>query len=577
MDAQQPFFDKNGKYLYFVGSNRTGLVESQGMSGFPFRTQIARALYAVVLNRNDPSPLAQSIDQGSAASGLARTVIDLENIGERVVIIPLWPPTANRIMAGKAGVLFIVEGGTLHKFVVGKPVLEKFAEGAGFYRVSSDGAHVLLRRQGVWSVVNADAPPKPEEGRLKLNPIELTIDPRAEWRQMLNEAWLRMRENFYDPNLHGQNLSALKEHYAAYLPGIMTRDDLNLLFKEMFSHLSNSHMGIVGGDVGLPQGGVQETVGLLGADFEIADGRYRIKRILRGDNTRAGLQSPLAQPGVNVHAGDYLLGVDGEEIKGSENLYRYFLNKAAKTVQLKVGPKPEGEGARTVSVTPIASEVQLRNYDWAEGNRQRVAELSGGKLGYIYLPDTADAGYNIFNREFYAQLDKQGLIVDGRFNEGGRAADYIIDTLKRVPLYRAQLRDGADILIPTGIINGPKVMLTNEMAGSGGDSLPWLWQQAKLGPVVGWRTGGAGVGASTYQFIDGGSFRVPDWGWFNPQNGTWLIENRGIAPDYELEIMPADWQAGRDTQLEKAVALAMEALKKMPPVNIKRPKYPVYN
>jgi tricorn protease len=573
MDAQSPLFDNNGKYLYFIGSNRTGLIESQGMSGFPFRTQITRSLYAVVLNANDSSPLLANQTIAAAAAG--PVVIELEKIGERVLFMPFWPLAAGRIMAGKPGTLFIVEGATLHKFVSGKAGLEKFVESAGNYRVTSDGSRLALRRQGVWSIVSTDTPPKAEDGRLKLNPIELTIDPRAEWKQMFGEAWRRMREDFYDPNLHGQNLTELQAHYAAYLPNVVTREDLNALFKEMFSHLSISHMGIAGGDVGVPQGEINETVGLLGADFEIDSGRYRIKRILRGDNPRR-ITSPLAQPGVNIKAGEYLLAVDGEEIKADESIYRYFLNKAAKAVLLKVGPRPDGQGARTISAIPISSEVQLRQYDWVEGNRLRVAELSGGKLGYIYLPDTADAGYNAFNRDFYAQLDKQGMIIDGRFNEGGRAADYIIDILRRVPLQHARLRDAEDVRIPTGIIEGPKVLLTNEMAGSGGDSLPWMWQRAKVGPVVGTRTGGAGIGASTYQLIDGGSFRVPDWGWYDPLNGTWLMENRGVTPDYELEIMPPEWRSGRDPQLEKAVQLAMEALKKMRPTVPKRPSYPVY-
>src|SRR6185503_6475861 len=383
----------------------------------------------------------------------------------------------------KAGTLFIVEGGNLHKFVTGKPALEKFVEGAGFYGISSDGGHIALRRQGVWSIVSTDAPPKPEEGRLKLNPIELTIDPREEWKQMFAEASRRMREDFYDPNLHGQNLAELQAHYAAYLPNVSTREDLNTLFREMFSHMSVSHLGITGGDA-IPQGGVEETVGLLGADIEIENGRYRIKRILRGDNTRR-ISSPLAQPGVNIRVGEYILAVDGADIRADQSFYRYFLNKANKAVSLKVAATADGKSARTVSVIPIPSEAQLRNFDWVERNRLRVAELSGGKLGYIYLPDTADAGYNAFNRDFYAQLDKQGLIVDGRFNEGGRAADYIIDTLRRVPLQHAMLRDAEDVRIPTGIMNGPKVLLTNEMAGSGGDSLPWMWQQTKIGPVVG--------------------------------------------------------------------------------------------
>jgi tricorn protease len=543
------------------------------MAGFPFRTQVVRNLYAVVLNANDQSPLLAT--EASATSPANRVTIDADNIGNRVLVMPFWPATAGRIMGGKPGTLFIVDGGTLHKFVPGRQGLEKFVEGAGLFRITSDGSRLAFRRQGVWSIVSSDAPPKPDEGRLQLGPIELTINPRDEWKQMFGDAWRRMREKFYDPNLHGQDLTELQNHYAAYLPNIATREELNTLFREMFSHLSASHMGVSGGDAGVPPGGVEEAVGLLGADVEVDSGRYRIKRILRGDNVRR-ISSPLSQPGVNAKAGEYLLSVDGVEIKADESLYRYFLNKANKVVTLRVGPNPDGSNARTVSVVPIASEFLLRQFDRSEGNRLKVAELSGGKLGYIAMPDTSTAGYNVFNYEFFPQLDKQGLIIDGRANEGGRAADYVIDILRRMPLQRAQLRDAEDIRIPTGIVDGPKVLLTNESAGSGGDSLPWMWQRRQVGPVVGTRTTGAGVGATSYALLDGGTIQVPDWGWYDPENGTWFIENRGITPDYEIEIMPPDFRAGRDPQLEKAVQLALDALKKTRPKTPKRPVYPVY-
>lgn len=573
IDAQQPLFDNNGKYLYFIGGNRTALVESQSMAGFPFRSQVTRNLYAVVLNSIDSSP--QVIDENAAAKGASRVRVDLETISDRILLMPFWPAASNRIMAGKPGTLFIVEGATLHKFVNGKPGLEKFIEGAGNYRITSDGSYLAFRRQGVWSIVSPDSPPKPEDGRLKLNPIELTINPREEWQQMFAEAWRRMRENFYDPNLHGQNLADLQAHYAAYLPNIKTRDDLSALFREMFSHLSVSHVAYSGGDVVVPQGAFDETVGLLGADLEIDSGRYRIKRILRGDNTLR-ISSPLTQPGVNVKVGEYILAVDGADINADESFYRYFLNKANRAVSLKVAATADGKDGRTVRVVPLPNETSLRYYDWVEGNRLRVTELSGGKLGYLHMTDTSDAGYNAFNRDFYAQLDKQGLIVDGRFNQGGRAADYVIDTLRRIPLQRAQLRDVEDIRIPSGMIDGPKVFLTNESSGSGGDSFPWMWQQAKIGPVVGTRTLGAGIGATMYPLIDRGTFAVPDWGWYDPRTGEWFIENRGITPDYEVEILPPAWRAGRDLQLEKAVELAMDALKKTKPLPIKRPRYPVY-
>jgi tricorn protease len=573
IDASRPLFDKNGKYLYFIGSNRNGLIESNGMSGFPFRGQVTRNLYAVILNSIDPSP--QRVDQAAAATTASRVVIDLENIGNRIVSMPFWPSSANQIMVGKAGTLFIVEGPNLHKFVNGKSGLEKFVGDARSYRITSDGALLALRRKDVWSVVSTDTPPKPEDGQVKLNAIELTIDPREEWKELFVEAGRLMRETFYDPNLHGQNLKELQSHYAAYLSNISTREDLNTLLKEMFSHLSVSHLNIYGGDMAAPQGGVDETVGLLGADIEVESGRYRIKRILQGNNIER-LFSPLAIPGVNIKTGEFILAVDDVDIRADQSFYRYFLNKANKLASLKVAATAEGREARIVKVVPIPSEYELRTFDWVEANRRRVAELSGGKLGYVYMQNTADIGYNAFNREFYSQLDKQGLILDARFNGGGKAADYVIETLRRVPLQQAQLRDAEDSRIPTGIINGPKVLLTNESAGSGGDTLPWMWQRTQLGPIVGTRTGGLGIGANEYQLFDGGIIQIPDWGWYDPRNGTWIVENTGVTPDYELEIMPQAWRAGRDPQLDKAIELAMDALKKTKPLPNKRPAYPVY-
>lgn len=575
VDAQQPAFDQNGKYLYFIGSNQTGLVESQGMSGFPFRAGVERKIYAVVLDRATPSPLAPQAaqGQGAAAPGVA---IDLTEIGRRVVPLAVGVGNPGRLMAGGPGVLFVVEGGTLHKWTVGKSQAEKFVEGAGLYRVTPDGSRLLLRRQGQWAIVPTDATPKPDDGRFKLQPADFTVDPRAEWRLLYGEAWRRMRVFFYDPNLHGQDFDALKAHYAAYLPNVASREDLNYVLKELFSHLSTSHMGVSGGDRPAQTGtAAAETVGLLGADYEIAGGRYRIKRVLRGD-ALLGLNAPLAQPGADVREGDYLVSVDGEELKAGEDIYRRFLNKAGKPVRLTLGASPDGPATRTVAVVPAATEFALRRHDWVERNRRRVAELSGGRLAYIYLPNTSDEGFHIFNREFYAQLDRQGLVLDARFNEGGRAADHVIDTLRRVPLQRALLRAGEDIRIPVGMMEGPKVLLTNEFAGSGGDTLPWMARRTGAATVVGQRTAGAGIGASGYDLLDGGTIRTPDWGWYDPQTGAWLVENRGAEVDVAVENLPADWRAGRDPQLERAVQIALDALKRSPPAAPRRPRFPVY-
>lgn len=569
-DARWPTFDQSGKYLYFTGSTNTGPVK-YGMSSMPFNQEVTRGLYSVVLSRDGVSPLAAN--EESSGKPFA---IDVEGINGRVVRLPFEGRNAERLMAGKAGQLFIIEGGTLYRYTVGAEKPEKFTEGAGNYRMSYDGSRLLLRRRGGWAVVSTDAPPKTDEGALALKPIEIQIDPRAEWKQIYDESWRVVREYFYDPNIHGQNLAELRARYSAYLPNVVTRESLNEMSMEMFSHLSVSHIsGITGGDT--PNaGGENEKIGLLGADFEIDRGRYRLTRIYRGNPAVEGLLSPLGQLGVNIREGDYLLSVDGVDVSASENLYKYFIGKAGKQVEIKVASQPDAAAARTVKVTPVASEYALRQYEWIERNRRRVAELSGGRLAYIYLPDTFNMGYEIFNRDFYAQLDKQGLILDERFNQGGVAADYIIEILRRVPLQAARLRDGADVRMPVGMITGPKVMLTNEMSGSGGDTLPWMWRQAGLGPIVGKRTAGLGVGAANQELIDGGRISVPDWGWYNPVKGVWDIENRGVAPDVEIEATLADWRAGRDPQLERAVEIALKQLETRPATPPRRPAYPVY-
>ncbi|HKS30129.1 MAG TPA: PDZ domain-containing protein [Pyrinomonadaceae bacterium] len=572
VDARWPTFDRNGRYLYFTGSVNSGPVK-YGMSAMPFNNAVTRSAYAAVLGKDDVSPLATTDREENQRQAF---VVDVEGLGQRVVRIPFEGRNAERLMAGQSGRLFIVEGGTLHRYTVGAERAEKFTELAGNYRISGDGSRLLLRRRGVWAVVSSDSLPKPEDGALSLKTIEIQVEPRAEWQQMYNEAWRLVREYFYDPNMHGQNLAELRAHYQAYLPNVVTREGLNELSMEMFSHLSISHIaGISGGDM-LAPAGENEKIGLLGADFEIDNGRYRLAHIYRGNPSMEGLQAPLGQPGLNVKEGDYLLSVDGADVSASENLYKLFTGKAGKPVELKIAAAPDGKSARTIRVVPVASEYPIRQYEWIERNRRRVAELSGGRLAYVYMSDTFNRGYELFNRDFYAQLDKQGLILDARFNDGGVAADYVIEILRRTPLQAGRLRDGGDVRMPVGMITGPKVMLTNEMSGSGGDTLPWMWRQSGLGMIVGKRSSGLGVAASTQDLIDGGRINVPDWGWYNPAKGIWDIENRGVAPDVEIEATLADWRAGRDPQLEKAVELALRQMATKPAPSPQRPSYPIY-
>lgn len=586
-DVEFPVFDKNGQVLYFTSSADAGPGKVFGMSSFAFDVHTTRSVGMVILSKDKTSPLIPVGKREDLSLPLQAVRLDIEDIGQRIHYLPIPQRNYVSLAAGKPGILFLLESGmapifegrgeqTLFRFDLSTRKWDKWIEDVSSFVLSSDGSTLLYQRGRDWAVAAADAPPKPGEGKVALDGLQIVLDPRSEWRQMFHESWRIMRDYFYDPRYHGQNLSELEKVYAAYLPNVATRSDLNTLFREMFSHMTVGHMQIGGGDV--PPPATRENVGMLGADYEIANGRYRISRIYRGDNSSLLLTAPLAQPGSAVREGEYLLAVDGEEIKAETNLYRYFVGKAGKPVQLRIGAEPEGRQSRVVTVVPMPGENTLRQFDWVEGNRRKVAEMSAGRLGYLYLPDTGLQGYRDFVRDFYAQLDKEGLIIDERFNSGGAAADFILEALQRVPLSYYAFREGTDFPFPMGVVRGPKVMLINEYAGSGGDTLPWLFREAKIGTLVGMRTWGGGIGGfvPNPEFLDGGRMLAPNRAFFNPRKGMLDIENRGVSPDIEVELLPAEWRKGHDTQLEKAVRVALDSLRRNPPEPPKRPVSPAY-
>jgi tricorn protease len=317
--------------------------------------------------------------------------------------------------------------------------------------------------------------------------------------------------------------------------------------------------------------------GLLGADYRVENGRYRFAKIYNGESWNPQLRAPLTQPGVNVQEGEYLLAVNGREVRSTDNLYQFFEATAGRSVLIKVGPNPDGAGSREVTVVPIDGEGALRNLAWIEGNRRKVEQMTGGRVAYVYLPDTAGGGYTNFNRYFFAQVDREGVILDERFNGGGTAADYMIDYMRRPLLNWMATREGEDIPVPTGAIYGPKAMIINEYAGSGGDALPWYFRKTGLGPLVGKKTWGGLVGIYDYpELIDGGFVTAPRVAFYG-LGGEWEVENVGIAPDIEVEYDPKAWREGRDLQLEKAVEVVMDSLKKNPLPKYKKPAYPNYH
>ncbi|MGB9253645.1 MAG: PDZ domain-containing protein, partial [Candidatus Korobacteraceae bacterium] len=317
--------------------------------------------------------------------------------------------------------------------------------------------------------------------------------------------------------------------------------------------------------------------GLLGADYTLENGRYRIAKVYNGENWNPGMQAPLTQPGVNVKAGDYILAVNDRELHASDNIFSFFEETAGKQVVLKVGSNADGKDSREVTVVPVQSEEALRHLDWIESNRRRVDEATGGRVAYVYVPNTGGSGYTSFNRYFFAQTEKQGAIVDERFNEGGQLADYIIDYLHRPLMSMVVTREGHDWPSPTEAIYGPKVMIINQMSGSGGDALPWYFRKAGIGPLIGKRTWGGLVGIGGYpELIDGGRVTAPRAAIYGLK-GQWEVENIGVPPDIDVELDPAAWRQGRDAQLEKAIEVVMQEMKENPQPSIKRPPYPNYH
>ena len=620
-DARRPAFDRDGQYLYFTASTNFGPTSS-GLDMTSDEHEVTSSVYLAVLPNNIASPLAPESDEEKAPGEAAAETpgrggrggaaapeappkpvrIDFDKIEQRIVAMPLPARNYGALATGRAGILFVTEaaggggrgagGGTsLVRYDLKTRKAETLATGIASFDLSANGDKMLLRmggagggRGGRGGAAGAPAGPqfvivpsatvvKAGEGALKLNDVEALIDPVAEWKQMYREVWRIERSYFYDPNLHGVNVADQEKAYEKYLDSLSSRADLNYIFHDMLSEMTVGHLRGGGGTIPTahPIPG-----GLLGADYEIANNRYRLKRIYTGENWNPDLKGPLAMPGLNVAVGDYLLSVNGRELTAKDDIQNLLENTSGKHVVLRVGSDPSGAGAREITVVPVANELQLRHQAWVEDNRKLVDKLSGGKLAYVYMPDTGQGGLTSFTRYYFAQTDKQGLVLDERFNSGGQVADYVIEVLNRQLLGWWSPRYGAIYRSPAAAILGPKVMVINEMAGSGGDAMPWMFHSTKTGTLVGKRTWGGLVGIGSYPtLMDGGTVTAPDFGFFNPNN-QWDVENKGVRPDVEVDMDPKAVAEGHDPQLERAVTIALQQLKEHPVPEPRRPEFPNY-
>lgn len=606
-DAMYPVWDASGKYLWFLASTDFGMKSGWlDMSNYPHETHYG--LYLALLSKQGENPLLPESDEegGSPADASEKSAqkggtgkskaedkpapvtvsIDFEGLASRVIAVPgVAERQFGPLKAGASGAVFLLEappdappgsGGTVQRYTLKERKSEAFVSNVAEFTLSADGKKLLYRTATGGGggpaapsvapklfLVDAEKPaPKAGEGEIKLE-LKMWLDPRAEFAQIFAEGWRNQRDYFYVPNLHGVDWPAMRTLYGRFLPHVNHRQDLNYLLDQMGAETAVGHSYVYGG--AMPQ--VPEVLGgLLGADFEIDQGRYRIRRIYDNESWNPELRAPLAVPGLDVRVGDYLVAVNGEELRVPDNVHRLLDGTAGKQARLSVSSRPSMEGARQVTVVPVRSEQGLRARAWVEANRRTVDRLSGGKLAYVHVPNTGAGGYRSFNRYYFAQQDKPGVIVDERYNGGGSAADYMIEVMGRRfdGYFNNVAGDRRPFTSPSAGIWGPKVMIVNEMAGSGGDYLPYLFRLHQLGSIVGTRTwGGLVHTADTPRFVDGGAMIAPRGGYFTTDL-KWAVENEGVAPDIEVENWPKDVIAGRDAQLERAVEEGLRLLRENP-------------
>ena len=607
-DSVWPAWDASGKYLWFLASTDFGL-KSQWLDMTSYDHDENFGLYLAVLKKGEASPLLPESDEDKGVVNAPPTdtppktprapvtvQIDFDGFSQRILAVAGVPERQySQLRAGAAGTVYFLETpegrgargggaqgpptGTLQRYRLSDRKAAMFAADVATFAVSADGHKLVYRNNGPpgrGPLVPGAPPPTPSlflvdadktaptagQGRLNAS-LRIFLDPKEEFKQIFDEGWRIQRDYLYVPNMHGVDWPKMKNMYGALLPYVNHRADLNYLLDMMGAEISIGHSYVRGGDIpAIPN----SRGGMLGADFTIENGRYKITRIYDNESWNPDLNAPLAAPGVDVSVGDYIVAINGVELKTPDTIYRLLDGTAGRQTVLTVNIRPALEGSRQVTVLPTANEQGLRTRAWVESNRRLVDKLSGGKLAYVYVPNTGQPGYTSFNRYYFAQQDKQGAIIDERFNGGGSAADYIIDVLQRDfdGYFNNVAGDRVPFTSPSAGIWGPKVMIINEMAGSGGDLMPWMFHHRKIGLLVGKRTwGGLVHTADTPLFVDGGSMIAPRGGFFT-REGKWAVENEGIPPDIDVENWPKDVIAGQDPQLERAVREGLRMLEEKP-------------
>ncbi|UIR55756.1 PDZ domain-containing protein [Sphingobacterium sp. SRCM116780] len=599
-------FSRDGKYLFFTASTNVGLTNS-GLHMSATERRANFSAYAFILSSKNPSFIKNESDEETIKEDKLETekpkevaksdkkekgskkeeskkeaeketvkpiAVDFDNISNRIVALPIGDGVYG-INGTVANQLTYVKNGTLYAYDFTDLKEKDLVAGVRSYDISADGKKMIVQTSAGISIVPAGQKvATPTTGQLKLDNIKQLVDPVAEWKQIFDEVWAMQKDYFYVENMHGADWNAVKTKYEKFLPYVSHRSDLGYLLNEMMGEMVVGHSYIYPGDQPTTP---SVSVGVLGADYSIDKGFYKIDKIFTRLDWNPSFNAPLAEPGLDVKSGMYLVAVDGVALTADMNLYSLFDNTVGKQITIKINTKPSLIGAKEYVVKPISfsDEMNLRSTEWTERNRKRVEELSKGQIAYIYMPNTGAEGYTAFNRYYFSQMDKKALLLDERNNGGGWVADYVIDLLSRDLIAGWGIRDGKGFNTPGNGIYGPKAMIINENAGSGGDMMPYMFRFKGLGKLVGRTTMGILVGISGYPpLLDGGRVTSPNFGVYDLK-GNYIIENEGVAPDVFIEQTPKDLLEGRDPQLEKTVQILLDEMKTYPYQNMKKPADPI--
>jgi tricorn protease len=639
VNSGQAVFDPDGNYLYFLSDRDYN--EVIGTFDFEFTNPKTTRPYLITLRADAPSPFpalsdettikrweaapepsesekdkarkaeekensadltqaAKKEDQRTEAAKRERESkevarnfrIDLENVQNRIVALPVPPAVITELAAAKGFIYYSTqpvqglsgplpgEESAIHAYDLKERKEKTIFEGVDHWAISFDGTKILYQAKESFGITDAkppDGPKKPGEGALNVGSMRAEIDPPAEWKQIFDEVWRQERDYFFEVSMNGVNWEAIRDKYAPLVPYAANRYDLTYIMGEVIGELSNSHTYVGGGD----QPDLHPVnVGLLGVDFELdsTNGFYRFKRIYAGQNWDPQTRSPLTEPGVNVREGDYLLAVNGRSLRAPENPYELFVNTANETTAITVNARPDADGARTIPVKPIPDEYPLREFNMVESNRKKVDAATNGRVGYIYIPDMGDAGLNAFVRQFFPQIRKEGMIIDVRYNGGGFVDQLIFERLRRILGGMSSARNWENTTIPPVVFHGYMACITNQYAASDGDVFSEFFKVYKLGPLIGERTWGGVRGIrGDIPLIDGGYITRPEFADYG-LDSKWVVENRGVAPDIEVDNRPDDVVRGKDAQLDRAIQEVLKQIeanpKRLPPRPPDLPAYP---